>query len=202
MTGVNQRVNCFLYRSVFAMFFFTRLKKKILNTIFEYFILCIRNLGEKFQVMDQRNTNNLEREESKIIISEIFMILGRDLIPVQEAPAGRICAIESETGWISGHVLCLLSSETDELLNFNDFKNLCFDSTSNVVEPLVRVTVQPETSSLDEMFELRSALKQLSILDGAVRVFEQENGDLALVTAGEVHLQKCLQVYCLCFFFK
>jgi hypothetical protein len=34
----------------------------------------------------------------------------------------------------------------------------------------------------------------LTVLDSAVRVLEQEDGDLALLTAGEVHLQKCLEV--------
>jgi hypothetical protein len=33
------------------------------------------------------------------------------------------------------------------------------------------------------MQELRQALKQLAILDSAVRVFEQEDGDLALVVS-------------------
>lgn len=144
--------------------------------------------------MDRLITNNLEREENIIIIIGIFMILGRDLISVSEAPAGRICAIETKTGWISGHVFCSIVGK-ENLLEDLEMTKLCFNPVSNVVEPLVRVTLQQETSSIDEMFDLRASLKQLSILDGAVRVFEQENGDLALVTAGEVHLQKCLQVF-------
>uniref|UniRef100_A0A914GQR8 Tr-type G domain-containing protein n=1 Tax=Globodera rostochiensis TaxID=31243 RepID=A0A914GQR8_GLORO len=56
-----------------------------------------------------------------------------------------------------------------------------------------RVTVRPTNAGMDELNELRSALKQLSVLDSAVRVLEQEDGDLAMLTAGEVHLQKCLE---------
>uniref|UniRef100_A0A915E4L1 Uncharacterized protein n=1 Tax=Ditylenchus dipsaci TaxID=166011 RepID=A0A915E4L1_9BILA len=34
---------------------------------------------------------------------------------------------------------------------------------------------------------------QLSVLDRGVRVFEREIGDLVLITAGKVHLRKCLK---------
>lgn len=62
------------------------------------------------------------------------------------------------------------------------------------------VLVRAPGSGVTEMQELRQALKQLAILDSAVRVFEQEDGDLALVTSGEVHLQKCIFVRSFDFF--
>ncbi|VDM53405.1 unnamed protein product [Angiostrongylus costaricensis] len=58
-------------------------------------------------------------------------------------------------------------------------------------EPLVRVSVS--TLNLEDMERLRDGLKSLSILDSSLRVFELDNGELAMVTAGEVHLQKCLK---------
>ena len=58
-------------------------------------------------------------------------------------------------------------------------------------EPLVRVSVS--TAEVDQMDELRRTLKLLTVLDPSLRVLELETGELAMVTAGEVHLQKCLK---------
>lgn len=58
-------------------------------------------------------------------------------------------------------------------------------------EPLVRVSVN--TAELDQMDELKRTLKLLTVLDPSLRILELETGELAMVTAGEVHLQKCLK---------
>lgn len=65
--------------------------------------------------------------------------------------------------------------------------------TAAALEPLVRVSIQ-SLGTTEEWNDLKEGLKQLAILDSAVRVVEQENGELALITAGEVHLQKCIRV--------
>ena len=58
-------------------------------------------------------------------------------------------------------------------------------------EPLVRVSIN--TAELDQIDELKRTLKLLTVLDPSLRVLELETGELAMVTAGEVHLQKCLK---------
>ncbi|EPB68093.1 hypothetical protein ANCCEY_12819 [Ancylostoma ceylanicum] len=58
-------------------------------------------------------------------------------------------------------------------------------------EPLVRVSVN--TANLDQMERLKEDLKMLAVLDPSLRILELDNGELAMVTAGEVHLQKCLK---------
>lgn len=80
-------------------------------------------------------------------------------------------------------------------------------------EPLVRVSVN--TAILEDMDRLKEDLKLLSVLDPSLRVslvldfnlfflcpfedmfyvkvMELDNGELAMITAGEVHLQKCLK---------
>lgn len=78
----------------------------------------------------------------------------------------------------------------------DDIRRLKFQLSAHEVEPIMRVIVQPASSDSADWNEMRACLKHLAILDSSVRIFEQENGDLALVTAGEVHLQKCLKVRC------
>ena len=113
-------------------------------------------------------------------MDKIYALLGRELVPLSSAPAGSICAIEL-TNWLVGTTLC--SEKVTEPLNFS----------ASSLEPLVRVSIQ-SLGTLEEWNDLKEGLKQLAILDSAVRVIEQENGELALITAGEVHLQKCIQV--------
>lgn len=117
---------------------------------------------------------------SRATVKGLYVLLGRELVPVEKAPAGAVFGLETDD-WLTGTTLCSQRCE----------KPLHFDTSS--IEPLVRVTIH-SLGGPEEWDELRAALKQLAMLDSAVRLFEQENGDLALVTAGEVHLQKCLQV--------
>ncbi|KAI1730797.1 elongation factor tu GTP binding domain-containing protein [Ditylenchus destructor] len=141
--------------------------------------------GDKFTVMDSAKSGNSVKES--VTVKNVYIILGRELVVVPKAPAGRICAIESEGGgWFEGHILI---STMDK-----DFQNwpLHFDFSRDM-EPLVRVIIQPNTTGVEEWAELKECLRQLVVLDRAVKVVEQDNGDLALVTAGEIHLQKCLK---------
>lgn len=112
-------------------------------------------------------------------VQSISLMLGKDLIPVDHAPAGSIVAIHLPE-FSTSSTLCSASIES---------QGLHFDIEG--LEPLVRVTIR---TSPDIQNDLKQGLKHLAMLDTAVRVFEQEDGELALVTAGEVHLQKCLQV--------
>uniref|UniRef100_A0A7E4UQ11 Tr-type G domain-containing protein n=1 Tax=Panagrellus redivivus TaxID=6233 RepID=A0A7E4UQ11_PANRE len=118
-------------------------------------------------------------ESDPLTVNSLFAMIGREVVPIEAAPAGTVCAFEL-TEWLTGTTFCSTPTSTP----------LAFASTT--LEPLVRVTIQ-SLGTGDDWDELRDALKQLAILDQAVRVIEQENGDLALITAGEVHLQKCLQ---------
>ncbi|KAH7696862.1 Elongation factor Tu GTP binding domain containing protein [Aphelenchoides avenae] len=120
-----------------------------------------------------------EEDAGRVIIKRLYIMLGRELVPIERAPAGTVFGMETED-WLTGSTLC--SQRCD--------KPVHFDTSS--IEPLVRVTIH-SLGGPEEWDELKAALKQLAMLDSAVRLFQQENGDLALVTAGEVHLQKCLQ---------
>lgn len=129
---------------------------------------------------DESDNDNGETliENEKVTINGLYMLMGRERISIRSALAGTVCAVELNQTFSS----CTLCSEPFEV---------GLKRPSHIGEPLVRVSVQSLGDS-DDWQKLRSALKQLSVLDSNVRVIEQENGELAMLTAGEVHLQKCL----------
>ncbi|KAL8197292.1 UNVERIFIED_CONTAM: Elongation factor-like GTPase 1 [Gekko kuhli] len=65
------------------------------------------------------------------------------------------------------------------------FTPLNFEAT-----PIVRVAVEPKHPS--EMPQLVKGMKLLNQADPCVQVLIQETGEHVLITAGEVHLQRCL----------
>lgn len=101
--------------------------------------------------------------------------MGREKIVVNRAVAGTVCAVEFSSE-ILATTLC--SEAVSEGLV----------RVAHGAKPLVRVSVQPK-GGLDELKSLRTALKQLSVLDSNIRVIEQENGELAMFAAGIICLQ-------------
>uniref|UniRef100_A0A0N5AZU9 Elongation factor-like 1 n=1 Tax=Syphacia muris TaxID=451379 RepID=A0A0N5AZU9_9BILA len=133
--------------------------------------------GADLYVVGERG--KCESELHQIKIGNIYMLVGREKLEVPHAKAGAICALElSET--INSCTLC------SEPLSKG------FAQLGGGAEPLVRVSVQ-SLGDADDWHQLRAALKQISVLDSSVRIIEQENGEIALLTAGEVHLQKCMK---------
>ncbi|KAL3997708.1 Elongation factor Tu GTP binding domain family protein [Acanthocheilonema viteae] len=129
-------------------------------------------------LINNNHSNGTMLERPLVTISGVYLLMGREKIAVNRVVAGVVCAIEFSSE-ILATTLC--SEAVSEGLV----------RVTHGAKPLVRVSVQPE-GGLDELRSLRTALKQLSILDSNIRVIEQENGELAMFAAGEVHLQKCL----------
>lgn len=103
------------------------------------------------------------------------MLMGRERMAIKCAAAGAVCAIELCEGFLSS-TLC------------SESLTVGLARPAQVCEPLVRVSVQSLGDSKDWQ-QLRDALKQLSVLDSTVRVIEQENGELAVLTAG---ISRCI----------
>uniref|UniRef100_A0A0K0CZY3 Elongation factor-like 1 n=1 Tax=Angiostrongylus cantonensis TaxID=6313 RepID=A0A0K0CZY3_ANGCA len=132
-------------------------------------------VGEQLYVIGRRVNDS---PAPKVTVDSVCALHGRDLIPLKVATAGVICAIKAQ-GLIQNATLC------------SEAVNEGLDVGMKYGEPLVRVSVS--TVNLEDMERLRDGLKSLSILDSSLRVLELDNGELAMVTAGEVHLQKCLK---------
>jgi len=65
-----------------------------------------------------------------------------------------------------------------------------FTDLNLIADPILRVAVEPVHTM--EMDALVSGLKLLNQADPCVQILVQETGEHVLITAGEVHLQRCL----------
>ncbi len=121
----------------------------------------------------------VSRHVAKFTVSDLYLMMGRELELVEEVPAGNIAAIGGLEGLV--HKSATLTTE----LHCPAFSAM-FMQTS----PIVRVAVEPRNPA--KMKELVRGLRLLNQSDPCVEVIVQANGEHILCTAGEVHLQRCL----------
>lgn len=114
-------------------------------------------------------------------ISDLYLLMGRDMISLNEVPAGNIVGI----GGLDGKII------KNGTLVSPKFGGPNLASLSNMSAPIVRVAVEPvDPTKLDQ---LERGLRLLNLSDPMVQVTVQENGEHILMTAGELHLERCLK---------
>ena len=113
-------------------------------------------------------------------IGNLYLLLGRDLESIDVAPAGSIIGI----GGLSNYILksATLSS---------DLACPAFVETTKSGLPILRVAIESELST--DMPRLILGLNLLNQADANVQVFMTDKGEHVLVTAGEVHLERCVR---------
>ncbi|KAF9334511.1 Cytoplasmic GTPase/eEF2-like protein (ribosomal biogenesis) [Podila minutissima] len=139
-------------------------------------------VGQKLKVLGPKyNPAQPTLHCSEITVDSLFMIMGRDLIGLDQVPAGNVFGI----GGLEGHVLkygTLWSAE------WEGGQNLVGKGLETA--PIVRVALEPENPS--QMAQLVRGLQLLNQADPAVQVLTQETGEHVILTSGEVHLQRCM----------
>uniref|UniRef100_H0ZBZ7 Elongation factor-like GTPase 1 n=1 Tax=Taeniopygia guttata TaxID=59729 RepID=H0ZBZ7_TAEGU len=110
-------------------------------------------------------------------LENLYLLMGRELEDLEEVPAGNVL------GGLQDFVLKSATLSTSPACP--PFTPLNFEAT-----PIVRVAVEPKHPS--DMPQLVRGMKLLNQADPCVQVLIQETGEHVLVTAGEVHLQRCL----------
>ncbi|XP_049269416.1 elongation factor-like GTPase 1 isoform X5 [Rhipicephalus sanguineus] len=137
---------------------------------------------EKAMTVDSaRRLKDLGPEEHVTVatIEKLYLLMGRELEQLECVPAGNILGI----GGLEEHVVrtATLSSCT-ACAPFADMRG--------PVTPILRVALEPRR--LADMAALVRGLKLLHQADPCVQVLLQETGEHVLLTAGEVHLERCL----------
>eukprot|EP00062_Callorhinchus_milii_P002386 gi/632938518/ref/XP_007905275.1/ PREDICTED: elongation factor Tu GTP-binding domain-containing protein 1 [Callorhinchus milii] len=112
-------------------------------------------------------------------LEDLYLLMGRELEKLEEVPVGNVLGI----GGLQDYVLKSATLSTSPACP--PFTPLNFEAT-----PIVRVAVEPKHPS--EMLQLVRGMRLLNQADPCVEVLVQETGEHVLVTAGEVHLQRCL----------
>ncbi|XP_033962713.1 elongation factor-like GTPase 1 [Pseudochaenichthys georgianus] len=112
-------------------------------------------------------------------MESLYLLMGRDLEELQQVPAGNVLGI-------GGLEECVLKSATLST------SPACppFIPLNMEAMPIVRVAIEPKHPS--DMPKLVRGMRLLNQADPCAEVLIQETGEHVLVTAGEVHLQRCL----------
>lgn len=117
---------------------------------------------------------------SKVTVENLYLIMGRELVSLDEVPAGNVFGIKG----LAGKVL-----KNGTLCSVSPGINLAGISMASA--PIVRVALEPvHPPDLPKLIE---GLKLLNQADPCVEVFLQETGEHVILTAGELHLQRCLK---------
>ncbi|KAI0024983.1 P-loop containing nucleoside triphosphate hydrolase protein [Xylariomycetidae sp. FL0641] len=119
-------------------------------------------------------------EPQKVTVTSLYMLMGRNLEALDSVPAGVVFGI----GGLEGHILKsgTLCSQLEGAVNLA--------GVNMAANPIVRVALEPENpADLDKMIE---GLKLLVQSDPCAEYEQFESGEHVLLTAGELHLERCL----------
>ncbi|KAI1428541.1 P-loop containing nucleoside triphosphate hydrolase protein [Xylaria sp. FL1777] len=119
-------------------------------------------------------------EPQKVTVTALYMLMGRNLESLSSVPAGVVFGI----GGLEGHILKsgTLCSQLEGSVNLA--------GVNMAGKPIVRVALEPvNPADLDKMIE---GLKLLVQSDPCAEYEQFHSGEHVLLTAGELHLERCL----------
>lgn len=120
-------------------------------------------------------------QPKKVPITALYLLMGRSLEPLQTVPAGVVFGIEGLEGTIQKTgTLC---SQLEGGINLSGL--------SNISQPIVRVALEP-VNPLD-LNKMIKGLKMLEQSDPSAVYEQMPSGEHVILTAGELHLERCLK---------
>ncbi|KAL2865115.1 GTPase RIA1 [Aspergillus lucknowensis] len=127
---------------------------------------------------EQPHTNP---EPQKVIVTDLYLLMGRSLEPLQSVPAGVVFGI----GGLAGHILKTgtLCSQLEGGINLA--------GVSLDTPPIVRVALEPANPS--DLSKMVTGLRLLEQSDPCALYEVLPNGEHVILTAGELHLERCLK---------
>ncbi|GAA5930708.1 hypothetical protein JCM1841_004742 [Sporobolomyces salmonicolor] len=131
-----------------------------------------------------------------IKVEQLYMMMGRELLAVKEVQAGNLFAIGGLEGIVPRNAtLCGMGKGTDTKEGAErDEDRDCLVNLAGVTQtsaPIVRVALEPQDPS--EMSKLVEGLRLLNQADPCVETLVQSTGEHVILTAGELHLERCLK---------
>lgn len=138
-------------------------------------------VGQKLYVLGPKYDPAFpDKHCSEITVKSLYLMMGKEMESLQEVPAGNVFGI----GGLEGHIL-----KNGTLSSTKECKNLAGVTLESA--PIVRVALEPADPS--EINKLSEGLRLLNQADPCVEVLVQETGEHVILTAGEVHLERCLR---------
>lgn len=138
--------------------------------------------GQEISVLGPKyNPKDPEQKLETAIITDLYMFMGRELVPLEVCPPGNIVGIRG----LAGKVL------RNGTLIEKGVRGINLAGTNLQTTPIVRVAV--ESSNPMEMNKLARGLRLLNQADPCVETYVEDTGEHILCTAGELHLERCLK---------
>jgi len=141
------------------------------------------SVGDSIYVLPPKftpaNPHN-QPEPHKVTVTALYLLMGRGLEPLTSVPAGVVFGIAG----LEGHILKsgTLCSQLEGGINLA--------GVNMGAQPIVRVALEPVSpADLDKMI---NGLKLLVQSDPCAEYEQFESGEHVLLTAGELHLERCL----------
>ena len=120
-------------------------------------------------------------EPQRATVTALYLLMGKDLESLDSVPAGVVFGIAG----LEGHIFKsgTLCSQLEGSINLA--------GVSMGTQPIVRVALEPENpGDLDKMI---TGLKLLEQSDPCAQYEVLESGEHVILTAGELHLERCLK---------
>ncbi|OGM48859.1 ribosome assembly protein 1 [Aspergillus bombycis] len=117
----------------------------------------------------------------KVTVTDLYLLMGRSLEPLKSVPAGVVFGI----GGLAGHVLKTgtLCSQLEGSINLA--------GVSLNTPPIVRVALEPANPA--DLSKMVTGLRLLEQSDPCAQYDVLPNGEHVILTAGELHLERCLK---------
>ncbi|KIJ54902.1 hypothetical protein M422DRAFT_153117 [Sphaerobolus stellatus SS14] len=126
-------------------------------------------------------------------VQGLYTMMGRDLVPVDKVSAGNVFAIAGLQGkvWRNATICAVggVSGTTEVREDAEWLLNL--GGVNRQSPPIVRVALEPVVPA--DMPKVVKGLRLLSQSDPCVETFQQHTGEHVILTAGELHLERCLK---------
>lgn len=134
-------------------------------------------LGPKFSPANP----HASPEPKKVTITRLYLLMGRSLEPLKSVPAGVVFGVEG----LAGHILKTgtLCSQLEGSINMA--------GVSMASPPIVRVALEPVNPA--DLSKMITGLKLLEQSDPCAQYEVLPNGEHVILTAGELHLERCLK---------
>lgn len=142
------------------------------------------NVGDEVYVLPPKFTPaapHAHPEPQKVTITALYLLMGRGLEPLTSVPAGCVFGI----GGLAGHILKsgTICSQLEGSVNLA--------GVNLGSHPIVRVALEPENPG--DLGKMVAGLKLLVQSDPCVQYEVLESGEHVILTAGELHLERCLK---------
>ncbi|BEI84129.1 hypothetical protein CcaverHIS002_0407330 [Cutaneotrichosporon cavernicola] len=122
-------------------------------------------------------------------VSDLYMMMGRDLVAVDCVPAGHVCAIAGLDNIVPRNGTLCAANANGDAPGADGLVNLA--GVNMQAAPIVRVALEPLNPS--DMPKLIEGLQILNQADPCAEYIVQETGEHVILTAGELHLERCLK---------